>query len=391
MNKNLFLLTVSNVFGFTAANVTVFLSGIIGAQLSSIKSLSTLPPSIYIVGIAISTIFAAKVMSIIGRRLGFVLASIASTVASLMAAYSIILGNFFIFCFACFILGAGMAFIHQYRFAAAESVEKEQAPRAISILLLAGIVSAFIGISLANYTKNFIPNYLYAGSYLTLAFLTLMPAIFLAFFKEKSETISKQDKQISTRTYIQFISDPRFLQALTAASFAYVVMAFLMTATPISMHIIHKFSLDKLGIVMQFHVLAMFLPSLITGTLIKKYGFSKMMYLGVLFYVFTIITSFQDPSFISYLLGLIFLGIGWNFLFVTATSLLVTTYTPDEKFKAQGFNDLVVFSFTAISSLFAGILISLTSWKSVNLFCIPFLILIIASILNADLRKTEKN
>ena len=367
MNKNLFLLTASNVFGFTAANVTVFLSGIIGAQLSSIKSLSTLPPSIYIVGIAISTIFAAKVMSIIGRRLGFVLASIASTVASLMAAYSIILGNFFIFCFACFILGAGMAFIHQYRFAAAESVEKEQAPRAISILLLAGIVSAFIGISLANYTKNFIPNYLYAGSYLALAFLTIMPAIFLSFFKEKS------------------------LQALTAASFAYVVMAFLMTATPISMHIIHEFSLDKLGIVMQFHVLAMFLPSLITGTLIKKYGFSKMMYLGVLFYVFTIITSFQDPSFISYLLGLIFLGIGWNFLFVTATSLLVTTYTTDEKFKAQGFNDLVVFSFTAISSLSAGILISMTSWKSVNLLCIPFLILIIASILNADLRKTEKN
>ena len=257
--------------------------------------------------------------------------------------------------------------------------------------MLAGIVSAFIGISLANYTKNFIPNYLYAGSYLALAFLTIMPAIFLSFFKENNESIAKQDKQISTRTYFQFISEPKFLQALTAASFAYVVMAFLMTATPISMHIIHEFSLDKLGIVMQFHVLAMFLPSLITGTLIKKYGFSKMMYLGVLFYVFTIITSFLDPSFISYLVGLIFLGIGWNFLFVTATSLLVTTYTPDEKFKAQGFNDLVVFSFTAISSLSAGILISMTSWKSVNLLCIPFLILIIASILNADLRKTEKN
>ena len=90
-------------------------------------------------------------------------------------------------------------------------------------------IFSFIGISLANYTKNFIPNYLYAGSYLTLAFLTLMPAIFLAFFKEKSETIPKQDKQISTRTYIQFISDPRFLQALTAASFAYVVMAFLIS------------------------------------------------------------------------------------------------------------------------------------------------------------------
>ena len=153
------------------------------------------------------------------------------------------------------------------------------------------------------------------------------------------------------------------------------------------MHIVHNLSLEKTGLVIQFHVLSMFLPSLITGTLIKKYGYSKMMYLGVFFYVLTIITSFFDPSFFSYLIGLIFLGIGWNFLFVSGTSLLVTTYTPEEKFKAQGFNDLVVFSFTAISSLSAGILISMTSWKSVNLLCIPFLILIIASILNADRKK----
>ena len=387
INKNLSLLTLSQVFGFTAANVTVFLSGIIGSQLSSIKSLSTLPPSIYIVGIAISTIFAAKIMSIIGRRLGFVLASIASSIACLFAAYSISIENFLTFCIACFILGTGMAFIHQYRFAAAESVEKDQAPKAISILLLAGIVSAFIGISLANYTKNFVPDYLYVGSYLALAILTIMPALFLSFFKEQNVTFSKQDQQQITRSYFQFISEPRFLQALTAASFAYVVMAFLMTATPISMHIVHNLSLEKTGLVIQFHVLSMFLPSLITGTLIKKYGYSKMMYLGVFFYVLTIITSFFDPSFFSYLIGLIFLGIGWNFLFVTGTSLLVTTYTPEEKFKAQGFNDLVVFSFTAISSLSAGILISMTSWKSVNLLCIPFLILIIASILNADRKK----
>ena len=168
-------------------------------------------------------------------------------------------------------------------------------------------------------------------------------------------------------------------------------MAFLMTATPISMHIIHNMSLEKTGLVIQFHVLSMFLPSLATGTLIKKFGYSKMMYLGVIFYVLTILMSFFDPSFITYLFGLIFLGIGWNFLFVTGTSLLVTTYTPEEKFKAQGFNDLVVFSFTAISSLSAGILISMTSWKSVNLLCIPFLILIILSILNADRKKIVNN
>ena len=386
MNKNLSLLTLSQVFGFTAANVTVFLSGIIGSQISPIKTLSTLPPSIYVIGIAISTIFAAKIMSIIGRRWGFVSASIASSISCLIAAYAIMVGNFFIFCLACFILGTGMAFIHQYRFAAAESVEKDKAPKAISTLLLAGIVSAFIGISLANYTKNFISDHLYVGSYLMLAVLTLAPTFFLIFYKDNKEISFDEDKKNITRSYLEFVKEPKFLQALTSATLAYVVMAFLMTATPISMHIIHNLSLEKTGLVIQFHVLSMFLPSLFTGNLIKKFGYSKMMYSGVFFYILTILISLFEPTFFNYLFGLIFLGIGWNFLFVSGTSLLVTTYKPEEKFKAQGFNDLVVFSATALSSLSAGILISLTSWKTVNLLCIPFLILIVASIINANRR-----
>ena len=385
MNKNLFLLTSSQVFGFTAANVTVFLSGIIGSQISTIKTLSTLPPSIYVIGIAISTIFAAKIMSLIGRRLGFVFASIASSVSCLIAAYAIMIENFFIFCVACFILGTGMAFIHQYRFAAAESVEQDEAPRAISILLLAGIVSAFIGISLANYTKDFVNDHLYVGSYLMLASLTLAPAFFLSFYKDKNESSTNLDKKNITRSYFEFVIEPRFLQALTSATLAYVVMAFLMTATPISMHIIHNLSLEKTGLVIQFHVLSMFLPSLFTGNLIKKFGYSKMIYAGVIFYILTIVLSLFEPTFLNYLLALIFLGIGWNFLFVSGTSLLVTTYKPEEKFKAQGFNDLVVFSSTAVSSLSAGILISLTSWKTVNLLCIPFLVLIILATIRADI------
>ena len=384
MNKNLFLLTSSQVFGFTAANVTVFLSGIIGSQISPIKTLSTLPPSIYVIGIAISTIFAAKIMSLIGRRLGFVFASIASSASCLIAAYAIMFENFFIFCVACFILGTGMAFIHQYRFAAAESVEKDMAPRAISILLLAGIVSAFIGISLANYTKDFVNDHLYVGSYLMLASLTLAPAFFLSFYKDKNESSTNLDKKNITRSYFEFVIEPKFLQALTSATLAYVVMAFLMTATPISMHIIHNLSLEKTGLVIQFHVLSMFLPSLFTGNLIKKFGYSKMIYIGVIFYILTIVLSLFEPTFLNYLLALIFLGIGWNFLFVSGTSLLVTTYKPEEKFKAQGFNDLVVFSSTAVSSLSAGILISLTSWKTVNLLCIPFLVLIILATIRAD-------
>ena len=388
MNRNLSLLVSSQVFAFTAATVTVFISGIIGSQLSPIKALSTLPPSIYVVGTAAATIFAAKIMSIIGRRLGFIFSSVAGSIACLIGAYAIMIGSFFIFCIANFILGATMAFTHQYRFAAAESVDKEQAPKAISSLLLAGIVAAFLGISLSNYTKNFVSDYLYVGSYLTLAILTLIPSFLLFFFRDTKEVSFESNEENKSRNYLEFFSDPKFLQANTSAAFAYAVMSFLMTATPISMHIVHHLSLEKTGIVLQFHVLAMFLPSLFTGNLIKRFGYSNMMYAGVLFYILTILMSFFEPSFLNYFISLIFLGIGWNFLFISGTSLLVTTYKPEEKFKAQGFNDLLVFSSMAIASLSAGVLISLASWKTVNLFCIPFLILIVLSIINAD-RKTR--
>ena len=387
MNRNLFLLVLSQVFSFTAATVTVFISGIIGSQLSPIKTLSTLPPSIYVVGTAAATIIAAKIMSLIGRRLGFIFASVVGSISCLIGAYAIMVENFYIFCFAKFILGATMAFTHQYRFAAAESVEKEKAPKAISSLLLAGIVAAFLGISLSNYTKSFVSDYLYVGSYLTLAILTIIPSFLLFFFKDIREVSLDSNENIKSRNYLEFLSDPKFLQAITSAAFAYAVMSFLMTATPISMHIVHNLSLEKTGIVLQFHVLAMFLPSLVTGNLIKKFGYSNMMYLGVVFYILTILLSFFAPSFLNYFISLIFLGIGWNFLFISGTSLLVTTYKPDEKFKAQGFNDLLVFSSMALASLLAGILISIVSWKTVNLFCIPFLILIILSIINADKKR----
>ena len=383
MNKNLWLLTLSQIFSFTAAPITVFLSGIIGSQISPIKSLSTLPMSVSIVGIAIGSIFASKAMSIIGRKAGFIAASIGNSLASILTAYSIMDQSFILFCFSNFLIGFGMAFTHQYRFAAAESVDKSKAPKAISILLLAGVFSAFIGPNLANYTKEIISDHLYVGSYLSLAVVTFIPTVLFLFYDSTSKL--KVNIKYSGRSYLELISQPRFLQAIIAAAFGYAIMTFLMTATPISMHVIEKISLTKTSIVIQFHVVAMFLPSLITGYLIKKYGHSNIMYAGVFLFSVTIITSFFDQTFINYLFALIFLGLGWNFLFISGTSLLVLTYKEEEKFKAQGFNDFIVFSIHATASLIAGILLSIIGWKSINLVCIPFLILILISTYRADL------
>ena len=387
MNKNLWLLILSQIFAFTAAPVTVFLSGIIGSELTPIKSLATLPMALSIVGIAIFAIFAAKIMNIIGRRLGFIFASIGSSLSSLLAAYSIIIESFILFNLGCFLLGATVAFSHQYRFAAVETVKKEMAPKAISIILLAGIGSAFIGPNLANITKSAIAEHLYAGSYIALAVLTLTSTIFLFFYKDGH----KPNKVVGrkTRSYFELISQPRFLQALIASAFAYAVMSFLMTATPISMHVMEQISLTKTGFVIQLHIAAMFLPSLITGNLINKFGHSKIMHAGVVLFSITILTSLFEQNFINYIIALIFLGFGWNFLFISGTSLLVLSYKENEKFKAQGFNDLIVYSIQAISSLSAGIFLTLTSWKTMNLFCIIFLIIIVISTLRADFKEKK--
>ena len=389
MNKNLSLLLLSQIFAFTAAPVTVFLSGIIGSKLSPIKSLATLPMALSVVGIALFALFAAKIMSIIGRKFGFIYASIGTSLASLLTAYSIITESFLLYNLGCFLIGGGIAFSHQYRFAAVEVVDKDYAPKAISIILLAGIGSAFIGPNIANISKEFISDHMYAGSYLALALLSISSTIFLLFYQEPKKPTNNQYK--TGRSFFELISQPRFLQALMASAFAYAVMTFLMTATPISMHLMEKISLSKTGFVIQLHIAAMFLPSLITGNLVKRFGHSKIMYMGVLLFLVTIITSLFEQNFINYMIALIFLGLGWNFLFISGTSLLVLCYREEEKFRAQGYNDLVVYSIQAVASLSAGVFLSLTSWKTMNLICLIFLIIIALSTIRADLKKNPSN
>ena len=388
MNKNLFILALSQIFSFTAAPVTVFLSGIIGSQISPVKSLATLPMSISVVGIAIGAIIATKVMSLIGRKHGFILASTGNLLVSILAAYSIMYQNFILFCFANFFLGIGMAFTHQYRFAAAESVEKNMAPKAISIILFGGIISAFLGPSLANYAKDLVSETLYVGSYLALALLTFIPAILFLFYESKSKI--ETNLEYTGRSYIELILQPRFIQAIAASAFGYAIMTFLMTATPISMHVMENMSLNKTSIVIQFHVAAMFLPSLLTGHLIKKFGHSNIIYAGVFLCSITLIASIFEQSFFNYMFALIFLGLGWNFLFISGTSLLVLTYKEEEKYKAQGMNDFVVYSIHAIGSLSAGIFIALTNWKTMNIICIPFMILIILTTIRAEILDKKK-
>ena len=388
MNKNLWIISASQIFSFTPAPVNVFLSGIIGSTLSPIKSLQTVPTSLMIVGIAVFSFFAAQIMSKIGRKAGFLYAAIFSSFSASLAAYAVWDKSFYLFCIACFFIGIGMSFTHQYRFAAAESVKKSFIPNALSIVMLATIFSALLGPNIANFNKDLINGHLYVGSYLSLSVLTFIPVIFLSFYSPKVEPMSTREHK--GRSYLELISQPRFLQATASAAFAYAVMSFLMTATPINMHLMENYSLNKTAVVIQLHIISMFLPSLITGILVKKFGHSKIIYAGVGFFILTILLSFFEASFFNYLFALVFLGIGWNFLYLSGTGLLIISYREKEKYKAQGFNDILVFSIQALASLSAGYMLSITSWKTMNLIAVPFLIVIILCSIRADISKTDK-
>ncbi|MDC0624777.1 MFS transporter [Alphaproteobacteria bacterium] len=380
LNKNLFILSVGQIFSFTSPVVSVLLSGIIGAGMTNINYLATLPTALMIVGTAVGSLFASKIMKMKGRKFGFSLAAIINSFFSLVCAYAVLINSFSLFCMGNLAIGLSVAFAQQYRFAATEAVETSNIPKAISLILLLGIVASLLGANIVSVTKNF---YLttYVGSYIAMSLLTILPFFFFLFYQNEDKIDQKEIK--SQKTIFELLSNKNIQLSILSAGVGYTTMSTLMTATPISMNMMHGFSLFSTGIVLQLHVVGMFLPSLVTGDLIKTFGHKKMIYAGVIIMFSTILTHFIFETYYGYMIGLILLGVGWNFLFVSGTSLLVVSYNKEDKFLAQGLNDFVVFSSQSIGALSAGILLFSTSWKTLNLICLPLLILLLLfSILN---------
>ena len=387
-NRNLIVLSLAQIFSFTAAPITVFLSGIIASSMTDVKYLVTLPTALMIVGTSLGSIIASYLMSKTGRKFGFMFSTIITSLASLLASYAVSKNLFFYYCLSNLLIGIGFAFTAQYRFAAAESVSKKFIPTAISIILFSSMIGALLGPNVATFTKNFISTSVYSGSYIFLSLLTIIPFFLLLFYV--NENNEKNDAVIlnnNSRSYLALISQPRFAQAIISSSIGYVTMSLLMTATPISMHLMDHISIGKTGFVIQMHIIGMFLPSLVTGNLIKKYGHSKIIYFGVIILFLCILINFVNQSFYNYLFGLILLGIGWNFLFISGTSLLIISYKSDEKFKAQGLNDFFVFSTQATGALSAGFLLNIFGWQFINILCVPLLLIVILTVYIADIKQ----
>ena len=379
--RNVPLLATCQALMMSATSLIITTAALVGFALAQDKSWATLPLAVQFIATMCTSIPAALLMDRIGRRQGFMLASLFGVSGAVLATLAILKGKFSLFTLGTLQIGIFNGFGNYYRFAAADAVDKELKSRAVSYIMAGGVVAAFVGPNLANLTRGIITNAPFAGSYGALVSLYVISLVAQAFLKlPPKPVVDNATGSGSARPMKVIAAQPMFIVALVCGMLGYGVMALAMTATPLAMHhYAHPFPLTSF--VIQWHVLGMFAPSFVTGHLIKRYGVLNIMLVGALLGVACMAVNLAGSSVWHFWTALLLLGISWNFLFIGATTLLTETYRPEERAKTQALNDFAVFTSVALSSLSAGALQSRYGWQTVNIALIPLLVIILTSIL----------
>ncbi|SMD38856.1 Predicted arabinose efflux permease, MFS family [Reichenbachiella faecimaris] len=378
--KNVWVLALGLALMMSASSLVVFVGGLVGNTLAPSPNLATLPVAAIIVGTAFATIPVALLMRKLGRKKTFLSIIAYSVFISLLAAYSIHIQSFYLFCTSLALFGVSTASLNQFRFAAMESVNPEQIPDAASTVLLGGIVAAFVGPEIAVKGRNLF-EYPFTGSFVLLAVLFVLGFAIISFFQNVKPTTQKQ--AVQGRPLSVIIKQPIFWTAVLCAMMGYAVMSFIMTATPVSMHVMDGHSLEDTKWVIQSHIVAMFLPSLITAWIIKKIGIKSMMLIGILAFAICLGIAYSGHHVGHYWGSLVLLGIGWNFLFIGGTTLLPQAYTDHERFKVQALNEFMIFGTQATAALSAGFVVHALGWETMLLTTIPLLLIPLVAILKS--------
>jgi MFS family permease len=372
--RNVAILSAAQALAATAGPFVTLAGGIIGESLAPTRLLATLPIAALIVGLACAAVPVALLVRRIGRRAAFVLGAAVSVIGALMAARATTVGSFAMFCTATFVMGAAGASVQQYRFAAAESVDPKHTGRAVSCVLVGGIIAGVLGPEIGRRGRLWFGGE-FSGAFLVVAMVQVAAMAILFFFRNPARAaVAAVTTTLPLRS---FFARRAFVLAVIAAASAAAIMSFLMTATPISMHVHDAHSIDDAAFVIQSHVIAMFAPSLVTGWLVDRLGVTRMMTAGALAIGVALAAASSSHSVAAYWAGLVMLGLGWNLLFIGATVQLSQNLEPSERFRGQGLNDFIVFSSSAVASLAAGAVLNRFGWLSMNLAAAPIVVLLI--------------
>jgi MFS family permease len=361
------LLAMANAFALSASPLMVLIGSIIGSELAPAPQWATLPIALMVVGTAAGVVPAARGMAVLGRKITFLLFICLGIGACLLAGQAVTLQSFRLFCLSCALLGVTNAALQQVRFAAMECVPFAKGPTAASIIMCAGIFSALLGPELALVGRE-LSAVEYRGSFWLAAGCLSIGGIIMLFYSPAPQRTAR-GAGVATPLRIM-LHNRTLLLAVASGAVAFTVMSFIMTATPISMHLHQGHSLEDTKWVIQSHIAAMFLPSLLTVWLFRFTSIRGLMTAGLVCYTATIAIGLFDSSVLAYWGQLVMLGIGWNFMFVSGTALLPSAHEPGEQYRAQALNDSVVFSSQAVASLTAGWAIIVLDWDGMLLLCI---------------------
>jgi MFS family permease len=367
--RNVLLLAGAQALFQTASVMVITMAAVVGWTLAPDRSMATLPIAMLMVAVALTMIPAALFMQRYGRKAGFLLGATLGGVAGLLAAVAIWQENFYLFVLANMLVGCYQAFAQYYRFAAADAASADFKSRAISWVIAGGIFAAVAGPNLVRFTQD-VGATPFALTYLGMVVLSLVAIGFILQLALPAlhTAAGGGDK----RPLSVIMRQPVFLTALAVSSVGFSSMLLVMTATPLAMQMCGQ-SINAAATVIQWHVLGMFAPSFFTGNLIRRFGVLNIMGSGAVLLACHVAIALSGIEFLYFLSGLIFLGVGWNFMFVGGTTLLTEAYRPSERAKVQAAHDFLMYIAISIATFSSGSLLNAFGWRTVNLAVLPFL------------------
>lgn len=351
------------------ANTTVVYAtaAIIGNTLAPDKSLATMPISIFVVGMALSTLPAGAIAQRYGRRAAFLLGTACGVLVGLLSALAILAGNFWLFNAAMLFGGAYAAVVLTFRFAAADGVPPANRARALSTVMAAGILAGVLGPQLVTYTMNLWPPHMFAVTYFAQAAVALLSAGILMGVKLPVPTAAEN---AAGRPLSEIIRQPAFIVAAICGVISYTLMNFLMTSAPLAMRLC-GLPQEASNLGLQWHVIAMYGPSFFTGRLISRFGASRVVMAGLLLTAAAAAAGLSGLTVHHFWASLTLLGLGWNFGFVGASALVLECHRPEEKNKVQAFNDFLVFGTMVLGSFSSGGVLTNYGWDVVCWIAFP--------------------
>jgi MFS family permease len=370
--RNIFLLACCQALLLTNASGLISMNGLVGYSLVETKTLATLGATTYVLGSALSTMPMSLWMARVGRRRGFMAGALINIGGCGLAVIALWIASFPLYCIATAVVGIYNAVGLQYRFAAAEVAAPADKARAISLVLAGGIFGGFLGPAITRWGRDlFTAPFL--GSFMLLAAVALV-ALAVQWHVHVPKPAAAE-RAGGGRPLRAIVRQPVFVVAALSAGLGYGLMNLLMTATPLAMDFC-SLPYSQAALVISWHVVGMYGPGFVTGSLINRLGVLNVILAGVLVMAGGATVALTGNDLPHFLTALVLIGVGWNFMYTGGTALLTESYSPAEKARTQGANDFIVFSVMGISSFSSGALVSAAGWEIMNWGAFPFLALV---------------